>query len=149
MLSIAIFLTIIFIYDLQYQLIPHRTVLVFTFIFFIIFAVLSPESLVNRVLAVLAAGGFFLFQYLISRGRWIGVGDIYLGIFMGVILGWPQILAALLIAYVSGACFSLFLLAIGSKKLQSRTPFGTYLAVATLVTMLWGKIILEWYISLL
>ena len=101
------------------------------------------------LVAVAVAGGFFLLQFVISKGRWIGGGDVRLGVMMGLWLGWPYILAALFIAYITGAIWSLFLLLIRKKTLQSATPFGTHLALATFICLLWGPNLVNWYMQFL
>jgi len=94
-------------------------------------------------------GGFFLAQFILSRGKWIGGGDIRLGVFMGVILGWQLTLVALFLAYIVGAIISVGLIAAKKKTLASKVPFGTYLTVTTFVSMFWGSQILNWYIHLI
>jgi len=106
-------------------------------------------SIPFMLIGVLVGMGFFFLQYLISRGRWIGGGDIRLGLFMGVILGWPLILLALFLAYIGGALFVLPFLLLGKKQMATKVPFGAYLSIATVVTMFWGKGLVEWYIGLL
>jgi prepilin signal peptidase PulO-like enzyme (type II secretory pathway) len=95
--------------------------------------------------AMVIGGGFFGLQYLLSRGRWIGSGDIGLGVLMGVILGWPSILFALFLAYISGAIVGLSLIVLKKKDLQSTVPFGAFLAPATFVAILWGQTVIGWY----
>ena len=139
------FLIIIFVYDLKKYLILDR-VTVPAIIIALIFAVLAKISLVNVLLAGLGAGGFFLLQFLVSKGKWIGGGDIRLGFLMGLMLGWPQIIAALFLAYTLGALVGVFLLATKKKHLQSEVPFGTFLSLATVVALLYGGQILNWYL---
>jgi len=141
-------LTFIFVYDLRFQRILDRVTLpaiVLVFLINVGFGVLTIESM---ALAALIAGGFFLLQYLVSRGRWIGGGDIRVGVLMGVILGWPNVLLALFLAYVSGAFVSIFLVLARKKSLASKTPFGVYLSLATFFTLFFGDQIISWYINL-
>jgi prepilin signal peptidase PulO-like enzyme (type II secretory pathway) len=91
--------------------------------------------------------GFFLIQYLVSRGRWIGGGDIRLGLLLGVGLGWPNILAAIFIAYGFGAVFGIAALLSGKKKWGSMVPLGTFLSVAGAITLLYGEKIVHWYLN--
>ena len=82
-----------------------------------------------------------------SKGRWIGGGDIRLGLLMGVALGWPQVILAIFMAYVIGSIVGLGLIAFGKKQWGSEVPLGTFLSTAAIITMLWGKEILAWYLS--
>jgi len=79
----------------------------------------------------------------------MGGGDIRLGMLMGFMLGWPGVLVALIIAYLGGAAISLALVALKIKKMKSQMPFGVFLSGATLVVMIWGERIINWYLSFL
>jgi len=91
--------------------------------------------------------GFFLIQYLVSRGRWIGSGDIRLGLLLGVALGWPNILAVIFLGYGLGAVFGVVALATGKKKWGSMVPLGTFLSLAGAITLLYGEKIVSWYLN--
>ena len=141
------FLIIIFVYDFKYYLILDKVSLT-AFILAILFNILLGKPWQNLLLAALAIGGFFLFQFFISKGAWIGGGDIRLGLVMGAMLGWPQVLAALFLAYILGALEGLVLLMAKIKSWKSQLPFGTFLAPATLVVYLWGDGLISWYFNL-
>lgn len=138
----------IFIYDLRYGEIPDK----FTIPAVIIFLILPWRSeLVWRehLLSGLVGGGFFALQLLISKGKWVGGGDIRLGALMGLILGLPKLLLALVLAYLSGALLGIGLILSGKKTLQSRLPFGTFLSAAAVAALFYGKFLINWYMELL
>lgn len=139
---------VVFMIDLQYGLILDAIIWPAAIIISIL-QVLSGTSIFNLLSAALLAGGFFALQWVFSKGKWIGEGDIGLGILMGLILGWPNILSALFFAYVGGALISLLLLALRKKTLKSAVPFGVFLAPATLAALLWGEQLIKWYLSTL
>ncbi len=151
--TIVLFLIIIFVYDLQYSYILDR----FTFpamILAVIFNMSLPSfgwtylpMPLSMLIGAAVIGGFFLMQYLVSRGRWIGGGDIRMGVFMGLWLGVERGLLALLISYVVGALVGIVLLLTRRKGLQSHIPLGTFLALGTFIAMLWGWQIIEWYLG--
>jgi prepilin signal peptidase PulO-like enzyme (type II secretory pathway) len=99
--------------------------------------------------AALAAAGFFLFLVLVTRGRGMGIGDIKLAILMGLVLGWPQILLALFLAFFSGAAIGLALIAAGEKTMKSQVPFGPFLIAGTFIALFWGQQILDWWPGLM
>ncbi len=146
---IICFLIFIFVYDLKHQEILDRATLFPAIIFYLFFISMRWESWDNLLLAAVVGGGFFFVQYFISQSKWIGGGDIRLGIFMGVLLGWPKIVLALALAYVVGALASVFLIWTKKSTLKSETPFGTYLVFATFIAMYWGEGIIQWYLGLL
>jgi prepilin signal peptidase PulO-like enzyme (type II secretory pathway) len=142
-------LIFVFVYDILYQEILDHTTLVPGVILFVTNLLLGWITWQSMLIGVVVGAGFFLLQYIVSRGRWIGGGDVRLGAFMGVILGWQLVLVALFVSYVGGALVSVALIGFKKQTMHSETPFGTYLAVATLVTMVWGERIASWYLQLL
>jgi len=137
---------VIFVYDLRWYLIPDA-ITIPSFFALLVFNLLLGASWTNLAVAVLFGGGFFLTQFFVSRGRWIGGGDIRLGAVMGAGLGWPNILAALCIAYFSGAIVGLVLMAVGRKNLDSKLPFGVFLASASIAVFFLGDTLIEWYLG--
>jgi prepilin signal peptidase PulO-like enzyme (type II secretory pathway) len=139
--------TIVFIYDLKWYLILDKIVLPASLLVFLLNLYLGFD-LWNLVISGIIGGGFFLLQFLVSHGKWIGDGDIRFGLFMGLALGWPGILPALLISYFLGSLIGIGLIIFGKKNLSSKVPMGTFLAVGTIVALFWGERVVEWYLGL-
>ena len=97
----------------------------------------------------MGAAGFFFLIWLISRGRWMGFGDVKLGFFMGLFLSWPNILVALFSAFFIGAIIGIGLIIAGKKTLKSQVPFGPFLVTGTFIALFWGQNLINWYINLL
>jgi len=68
---------------------------------------------------------------------------------MGLMLSWPMVIVALMIAYILGSISGLALILSGTKTLKSKIPFGTFLSFATFLTLLYGDQLLSWYLGLL
>ena len=98
--------------------------------------------------SALGASLFFLAIVLLSKGKWMGAGDIKLAFLMGLMLGWPNILAALFLAFMTGAIIGMILVFLGKKTLKSELPFGPFLIGSTLVALFWGEKLINWYVSL-
>lgn len=141
-------LIVIFVYDFKWSLILDRVTIPA-----MVFALLANWYLGMGVISLIAAGlvglAFFAVQYFVSKGKWLGGGDLRLGLLMGLMLGWPKIILAILLSYIIGAVFSLALIALGKKSMKSAIPLGTFLSVGTIITMLWGASIISWYLNLL
>lgn len=142
-------LLLIFTYDLRYMLIPDSISIPAIIIVFLIQTTYYKLLTTNYLLAAFIASGFFLFQFFVSRGRWIGGGDIRLGFLMGLMLGSPVIIAALMLAYILGAIVTLPLVALGRHTMKSQIPFGAFLTIATIAGLVWGNEIIQWYMSIL
>ena len=140
------FLIIIFVYDWRHSLILD-VVTVPAMAVAVVGTLLRGFTWSDLLLGAVIGGGFFAAQFLVSRGRWIGGGDIRLGSLMGLMLGLQQLLVAGLLAYVVGAAAALPLLVSGRKQLASPMPFGTFLTAATFITFLCGPPLLSWYLQ--
>lgn len=146
-------LVVIFFTDLRFYLILDAVVLPLMVVALAFNLFLGAEAWLNTLwgllLAAAIAGLFFALQHWWSKGQWLGSGDIRLGILMGLMLGWPGVLVALVLAYVLGAVGSMGLILIKRKTLQDHIPLGVFLTLATLITLVWGEPILRWYLNLL
>ena len=92
---------------------------------------------------------FFLAIFLISRGQWLGFGDVKLVFFLGLLLSWPNILVALFLSFFIGALLGTGLIILKRKTLKSAVPFAPFLVIGTLIALFWGDILFDWYISLI
>lgn len=136
-------LIIIFVYDLRHYIIPDKIIfpaIIVALLYFFSF---------NHILAALGAAGFFLLIFLASKGAWMGFGDVKLAVLMGLVLGFPNVVLALFVAFVAGAAIALALMALRRKGLSSEIPFGPFLILGTFISLLWGNQIIAWYLSML
>lgn len=135
----------LFVFDIKFQLLPDQLTLSGAAALLVL-NLLRGVPLASLAVGALAAAGLFGVQYLMSRGRWIGAGDVRLGLFMGLGLGWPQVAVAVVLAYWSGAIVGLTLVVWGRSSLKSHLPFGAFLVGASLVAWWWGDQLLGWYL---
>ena len=148
------FLIVIFVYDLKHYLVADKVVypaIIISLGFNIYLWLSSGQFLVfaSAIVAALVAGGIFEAIILISKGKWMGIGDVKIGILMGLILGLPQILVALFLAFLTGAIVSIILLILKKKNLKSEIPFGPFLVLATIISLFFGGVLLNWYLGLI
>ena len=68
---------------------------------------------------------------------------------MGLMVGWPMILVALMASYIFGSLTLLPMVAFGIKKMRSEVPFGVFLTIATIFALLLGEMVMDWYVRLL
>jgi len=151
LIIIACFLIIIFVYDLKHYIIPDKVIypaIGITLIYHLLRSDLHWRSDLV-ILSAFGAAAFFLIIVLISGGKWMGVGDIKLVFFMGLLLGWPNILVALFFSFLIGAIIGLGLIVAGKKTLKSEVPFGPFLVTGTFIALFFGEKIIDWYLTLL
>lgn len=148
-LAYILILIFIFFYDLLYQEIPDVVMLPAILIAFI---GTFHHATVNVWDGLLGAGVlvfFFLLQIVISKGKWLGGGDLRIGAFMGLILGLKLTLVAVFFGYLVGAIISVFLLITGKVNRKSMIAFGPFLVLGTLIALFYGSQIIDWYLNLI
>lgn len=141
-------LVVVFVIDLLDMVVFDSVTLPMAAAAFIL-NLLGGASALNLLSAAAIGAGFFLFQHLVSRGRWIGGGDIRIGLMMGCMLGFPGVILALFLAYIGGALVALAMLATGKAKWSGQMAFGTFLSAATAAVLFFGPHVLAWYASAL
>ena len=144
------------VYDLKWMLLPNRLMyplFVVSAAFLLFYAFTSPGSwpgdlIVGGLLGSLGFGGFFYSMYMVSRGKWIGGGDVRLGFALGLVLGWQQSLLALTLAAYLGSFVILVLVIIKKYRRNMKLPFGPFLLIAAYTSFLWGPTVIDWYKTL-
>lgn len=151
-------LVFIFVYDIKYLQIEDKVLLPATGIVIILSIIIAqlPGSSVlvplgtqlqNLGIAIIIPVIFFILQYVITKGKGVGLGDVRIGLFMGAALGiWHNVVIALFFAYIIGAIISGILLLKKTKTLKSQIPLGPFLAIGTLIAYLYRQQILNWYL---
>jgi leader peptidase (prepilin peptidase)/N-methyltransferase len=131
--------------DLEHKLLPNRIVLpslVAGVVLFGIAAGLGPGvSPFLRALEGAAASFAFFFLLAIISPRGMGMGDVKLSSVLGLALGylgWGRLFAGFFIAFIAGAVGGIALIAARGAKMKSEVPFGPYLALGTIVSILFG-----------
>ncbi len=144
-------LMIIFIYDLKYMEIP-MVILWIGVILAIIYMLIidwNQFGLVNNFLSLNIASGIvagiavFLFFFIlaaVSKETWMGMGDAYLGLLVGLIVGWPGVLLALLFSFSVGAILSMILVFLRKKTVKSQVPFAPFLVIGVFLAIILPRI---------
>lgn len=145
---------LIFAIDLEQGLVLNSVIIVgivlaFAFSFFWggfedFWPKIGPGITLSALLGGTVGFLLMLLPYLISRGG-MGAGDVKLAGFIGLVVGFPQVLAALLVGIIIGGIVAIFLLVSRLRKRKEAIPFGPFLAVGAMVALIWGGEIIEWY----
>ncbi len=134
----GVLLTFLFfacVFDASYQQVPDFFTIIIGLMALVL--VLLQHSIVTGVIGAAVMLAWFGGQWLMSRGTWVGTGDIFLAVALGFWLGWPQALILLILSYMVGAVVVVVLLAF--KKIsshQKRIAFVPFLGIGTLLTIL-------------
>lgn len=145
----------LFVYDIRWMLLPNRIVYP-TAVAAGLLATLNilvaddpGQVLVLTITSVLVSSGLFYMLFQVSRGRWIGGGDVKLGLIIGLLLQDP--LKAFMMLFLASVLGSLFAIpGVLSKRVNftSRIPFGPFLIISTVIVYLFGSGVIDWYKSL-
>jgi len=133
---------VILVYDLRHKIIPDKIVypliaLAFISILFNFITIDSFHFFKAVAEGIIVALPFFLLWFL-SKGRFMGFGDVKLALAIGWLLGIQQGFAALIISFWLGGIVGLFLMTLSKKyKMDSQIPFAPFLILALFVVGLW------------
>ena len=142
------------VYDIKWMLLPNRVVfplLGLAISSVVMQSIFSPGPLtliLNAFGGLAVAGGIFYVLFQVSNGKWIGGGDVKLGFVLGLLLAKPVLgFLMLFVASILGLIVSVPTLFTRKLQLSSRIPFGPFLIMATIIVMLSGQTIIDWYSS--
>jgi len=144
--------TALALYDLRWMLLPDK--IVYPCVFLAVLQVLGSWLIFKEPGAtVVAAGlgmavlsGLFYILFELSKGTWIGFGDVKLGIALGLLAGNIQpALLVLFTASLAGSLVALPLMLYGKAGRKTHLPFGPLLIIGLIVVQLWGAHIINWY----
>jgi prepilin signal peptidase PulO-like enzyme (type II secretory pathway) len=135
------------VYDAMHQQIPDLFTIVIVIVATVLVA-LGYTEWKDALLGTTAALIWFGALLLVSRGKAVGAGDLFLSGALGALLGFIGSITMLVISYIVGAVTILFLLA--TKRIthvhHQRIAFGPFLVIGALLALLGAG---EWYIRLL
>lgn len=150
----GVLLAILFAYDLKWSILPNRAMFpliglaVLATAFNLLGSTDYVTTLIDTVIAVVLLSGLYLVLWLISKGQWIGFGDVKLGFALALLLGdWRYAFIALFAANVIGCLIVIPGMVSGKLTRKTRVPFGPLLILGMLIAAWWGTPLLTWYFS--
>ncbi len=144
------------VYDIRWYILPDKVILPLTVLGSILIGLIaiqqhSGDILVGSAIGAITIFGLFYTIYQVSGGKWIGGGDVKLAILLGLLAGgFMQALLLLFLASSLATGYAVILSLSGKKKLNRKLhiPFGPFLIAATVIVVLFGTDILDWYTHL-
>ena len=82
---------------------------------------------------------------LVSKGRAIGGGDVKLMAAAGLLLGWKNIILALVIGCIAGSVIHIIRMKV--SQAERVLAMGPYLALGIMFSALWGNTLISWYMT--
>lgn len=152
----GVMLAVLFGYDYKWFLLPDSIVfpligasLVFAGIE-VVTSVDMASTLMSLAGSVVILSGMYFVLWHVSKGQWIGFGDVKLGLALALLLvDWRLAFLALFAANLIGCL--IVIPGMLAKKItrSSRIPFGPLLIVGAVIAMLWGPLLILTYSSVM
>jgi len=113
---------------------------------------LGAVSLIGALIGALAGGGsLWLMGFLWEKLRGVeamGFGDVKMMLMVGAYLGWRLTILTILLAAFTGSLAGIaVMLQRGQRNMQMMLPFGIFLGIGSIASLLIGTRLIEWYAS--
>ena len=106
------------------------------------------DHLIGALSALLLFLAVYYIAILVLGREGIGFGDVKMAFALGLLLGWQKVILALVIGCTLASAVLLILRRVRGDEKTREYPLGPFLALGTLVSLIYGSHILEWYLSL-
>lgn len=146
-------LVVVFCIDYQFKIIPDSmwvTVLlggVLVYVQQLIDHGFVWQELVARVVGIFTASGVLLILGLLYKGG-MGGGDIKLMAAAGFLLGWRNVLIALMLGAVIGTLWLAVTRTLKKSDMKKEVPFGPHLAAGILLSAYFADPLVSWYVGI-
>jgi len=113
---------------------------------------LGAVSLIGALIGAVAGGGsLWLMGFLWEKVRGVeamGFGDVKMMLMVGAYLGWRLTILTILLAAFTGSLAGVaVMLQRGQRNMQMMLPFGIFLGIGSIASLLIGTRLIEWYAS--
>lgn len=145
-LASFLILEIIFITDIEHQVIPDEAVF-FGILMSVLYFLLLPygRSLYSSLFSGFISASMLMFVNIATHGRGMGLGDVKFAILGGLLVGTKLVIPWMFLSFLTGATVAIILILTGSAKLKDKIAFGPFLVVSLPLAFLLGeKIINLW-----
>lgn len=146
---------VLMVIDLEHHILPNKLVypgIIVALAISVAFSVFPNSLEIVPEIGNASAGGaiglgLFLLIIVVSRGG-MGWGDVKMAALIGLVTGFPLVFIALFLAVVLGGLVAWILILVRVKSRKQSIPFGPFLSLGVMATLLWGTNILDWYLGL-
>lgn len=138
-------------YDIKWRILPDFLTVSYglvSLVFVVLrYFIVNDVKLYSLVIALIIMSGVYGVLYLISKGKWIGLGDVKLGVGLGLILAsWQTAFVGLFLANLIGCVLVIPGLASKKLKANSEIAFGPLLALGSFISFFVGARIMDWLV---
>ena len=139
--------------DIDHFLLPDRITLPGIAVGLALQPLLPRTTFLDALVGTVVGAGMLIL--LINIWYWLrdeegmGLGDVNMLAMIGAFLGWQGVFVTLFAAAAAGACSGLALMALRRLRMDSRLPFGLFLALGGILALFWGPWLVDRYLQLL
>ncbi len=154
-LMVGLILLVILCVDFIYYVIPDEAIVILTaltLLYRIALMVTGVMQVADFGRALVGAVGlslFFAFLWFVSKKKGMGFGDVKLVFPLGLLMGWPNMLVGMFLAFIFGSIMGIGLMFARKKTWKQAIPFGPFLVIGTIGALVWGNQLMQWYFHLL
>lgn len=112
----------------------------------IILSLLDRNRLGQGLWGFLAGGGLLLTFALCSKGG-LGLGDVKLGMVIGLFLGRPLTILAIFLAAILASLVGIALILCRQKSRRDAIAFGPFLSLGGIIALFWGDRLTNLYLN--
>ncbi|MBI2382097.1 MAG: prepilin peptidase [Gammaproteobacteria bacterium] len=137
--------------DVDHQLLPDQLTLPLIWLGLLLnlngMIVSIQDAVIGAVAGYLALWSVYWLFKLLTGKEGMGAGDFKLLAALGAWLGWQMLPLIIMLSSLVGAVVGIALILVNRGDRNLRIPFGPYLAVAGYVALLWGRDLVDAYLS--
>ena len=137
LVALEIFLVLAMI-DLRHLMIPDGLLLAMG----VVAIAMGNVFTYNHLASALGGAGFFFLLWAVSKGKWIGFGDVKLAGVLGLLFGFPGVLVTIYVGILLGGAVSLVLLITQKAHMKTAIPLGSFLALSAILYIFFQQVII-------
>lgn len=143
-------LLVLAITDIKYGILPNRDIVIGLLLQGVFLVLFSPMLLIPNIFTALGSALFLGLIVVITKGKGMGMGDVKFALLMGLMVGFPAIIPAFYLAFLTGAVVAIILIVLGKKKFHGGTlAFGPFLIIGTVAGYFWGQLLWQQLVRIL
>lgn len=149
-LAFACALIVLFVIDLEHQILPDVITLPGIVAGLVCSLFLPPGPMMSLAGIIVGGGILWLIAEVWFRLRKVeamGFGDVKMLAMVGAFLGVKLVVLVFVLSSMIGGIVGVVLIAARRADMATKVPFGTMLAVGSLVASLYGDGLIQWYLS--
>jgi len=154
-LIVGVLLLTIIIYDYKYMLIPDGATIALLAmallyrISLVLAGIMRPEDFFWTIAGMVLSVAFFYSLWYFTKGKGFGFGDVKLMAPLALLMGWPSVWVGIFLSTIVGSVIGLAMIFLGKAAFGKPIPFGPFLILGTVLSLIWGDALVAWYVTLI